>query len=313
MNFRNILIFSFILAMPLMASGQNKRGYYGVDQSSMVTGLRVDGESYKSVEVDAFGAKEQYKLTSWSGNVAKCTIHSPVDWIKAALAEDGTLVVSIDANTSGQPRTALLGVRYEDESVEISFKQNSPMMSEGWNDKLEVLRKNVMINFGDETYKGELVGVHRNGIGAYHWDTSGIWYIGGWKDDERHGKGIFIVPEGYEVPGYSGCRIQVCEYDMGVRDGYVACYEDSGANLFLGKIERNTLQGSYPADPKDEHVRFDYLHRSNGWYLGETKDGKPEGYGIFIYENGNAWVGEWESGEKTGEGTMIELDGDGLQ
>lgn len=44
-------------------------------------------------------------------------------------------------------------------------------------------------------------------------------------------------------------------------------------------------------------------------YLGETKDGKRSGYGIYLWENGSIWVGNWSEGERNGYGIYISLEG----
>tara|TARA_Y100000588_G_C13719369_1_gene696555 strand:+ start:151 stop:369 length:219 start_codon:yes stop_codon:yes gene_type:complete len=44
-------------------------------------------------------------------------------------------------------------------------------------------------------------------------------------------------------------------------------------------------------------------------YVGEWKDGMPQGYGTQTFDNGNKFVGEFEDGFLHGEGIFIDKDG----
>ena len=44
-------------------------------------------------------------------------------------------------------------------------------------------------------------------------------------------------------------------------------------------------------------------------YVGEIKNGKPEGDGIWTSHNGDSFSGEWKNGKEHGQGTMIWNDG----
>jgi hypothetical protein len=40
----------------------------------------------------------------------------------------------------------------------------------------------------------------------------------------------------------------------------------------------------------------------DGLYKGETKDGRPDGIGIWISNQGNKYIGEWINGRMNGMG-----------
>ena len=44
-------------------------------------------------------------------------------------------------------------------------------------------------------------------------------------------------------------------------------------------------------------------------YVGEIKNGKPNGLGTYDYSNGDRYEGEWRSGRRTGNGTDSYQDG----
>lgn len=47
----------------------------------------------------------------------------------------------------------------------------------------------------------------------------------------------------------------------------------------------------------------------NGVYEGETKAGKPHGYGVCHYSDGSVYEGDWLAGVRFGEGTIVYEDG----
>jgi hypothetical protein len=46
-----------------------------------------------------------------------------------------------------------------------------------------------------------------------------------------------------------------------------------------------------------------------GRYVGEWKDGKCHGHGIYKFENGDTYEGEWENDKRHGHGIMTYADG----
>jgi hypothetical protein len=47
----------------------------------------------------------------------------------------------------------------------------------------------------------------------------------------------------------------------------------------------------------------------NGWYKGEINQGHLEGYGIFVFENGEEYEGEWVNNRMSGRGKYFYRDG----
>jgi len=55
-----------------------------------------------------------------------------------------------------------------------------------------------------------------------------------------------------------------------------------------------------------------YKSGDEGWdskYVGEIKNGKPNGKGTKTYNNGNKYVGEVKKGKRWGQGTLTWSDG----
>ena len=44
-------------------------------------------------------------------------------------------------------------------------------------------------------------------------------------------------------------------------------------------------------------------------YIGDVKNGKPNGFGIMIFPNGNKYIGGWKKGRWNGQGTFTTSNG----
>ena len=50
-------------------------------------------------------------------------------------------------------------------------------------------------------------------------------------------------------------------------------------------------------------------HPVVGKYIGEWKDGKQSGQGTMFFSNGEKYIGEWKDGKQNGQGTFTSPDG----
>ena len=61
---------------------------------------------------------------------------------------------------------------------------------------------------------------------------------------------------------------------------------------------------------KYKSYKFECIEYDNGnKYVGETKDGKRHGYGIFLWTDGSSWYGRWEDGSRAGRGIYFPYSG----
>jgi len=51
-------------------------------------------------------------------------------------------------------------------------------------------------------------------------------------------------------------------------------------------------------------------YKNGDVYIGNIKNGKPEGEGVIKYKNGSMYMGDWKNGERDGEGTMRYISGE---
>ena len=137
-------------------------------------------------------------------------------------------------------------------------------------------------SFGDDCIEGDCV----NGKGTMVYAT-GHQFTGGFKDGERHGDGVLLMPGGRKIVGvWENNEIREGTYTQ--PDG--TTYE--GQWMFRERNGQGTL--TFPDGRK---------------YIGEFKSGLRHGQGTMIYPDGRKYVGEFIYGERAGSGTMTYADG----
>lgn len=55
--------------------------------------------------------------------------------------------------------------------------------------------------------------------------------------------------------------------------------------------------------------KFEKLYLEIGFYIGETYNSCPDGWGVLFSKDGFVWYGKWNKGEKNGIGFMSDFDG----
>ncbi len=64
------------------------------------------------------------------------------------------------------------------------------------------------------------------------------------------------------------------------------------------------------AQPKSSVPDSDKVTYHGGTYVGNLKDGKPDGLGTLTYNDGRKYVGQWKDGKENGQGTYTWPEGD---
>ncbi len=129
-------------------------------------------------------------------------------------------------------------------------------------------------------------------------------YVGGWKDGKRHGEGTYTWSDGSKYVGewkdYQ--RWNGTEYD---KDGKIIEKFVNGESIkTIVVVEKKEIGVLYSGDIYDLLSRWSKNgdEKEDGKYVGEIKNGKPDGQGTFTWGN-NKYVGEWKIGKRHGEGT----------
>jgi hypothetical protein len=95
----------------------------------------------------------------------------------------------------------------------------------------------------------------------------------------------------------------------GDKSGKGTCYDATGKLIYLGDFANDNPTGTYPTTGYDSW-KFEIISYSDGGkYIGETKDVKRHGYGIYLWNSGEMWYGYWKDGLRNGYGIYIALDG----
>jgi hypothetical protein len=147
---------------------------------------------------------------------------------------------------------------------------------------------------------------HGQGTVTYH---SGNKYSGEWKDGVPVGKGTFTYPDGTKYVGglKKGKRWNGIEY---FKNGNIIGKYVNGVFKVVSQVEKRQKGVFYVG------VLFNRSLVSGGmdWvedgddkkdlkYVGEIKNGLPNGQGRLTHHNLNQWLGEFKDGELNGQGT----------
>ena len=74
--------------------------------------------------------------------------------------------------------------------------------------------------------------------------------------------------------------------------------------------EMEILLKKYPVNKNENDKKWVYVKSNDSRYLGQinTKNGNLEGKGIFIWNNGMKYIGNWKEGNMNGEGALYDKD-----
>lgn len=143
-----------------------------------------------------------------------------------------------------------------------------------------------------------------NGYGVYVFN-SGNRYEGNWKNDDYHGQGTFIFANGGRYVGefkdskYNG-KGTFFYTDGTKKEGF---WQD---NDYMGSDYKNSgcISGNC------ENGFGTYLFETGDKYVGGFKNGNYSGDGTYYFaSSGNKYVGEWENNKYNGKGTLYYADG----
>jgi hypothetical protein len=173
--------------------------------------------------------------------------------------------------------------------------------------------------------------------------SSGNKYVGQWESDQPNGKGVFSfksgeVYEGDFVSGkfsgqgtmsYPNGEKYIGAWKDNLRDGKGKLYPTNGS-VVVGKWERGKQVGAEKEQDKSSSAgqvqvpesklpdcNTGYCRSGQGVYtygdgskwIGDFKDGQPEGNGTLSYVNADKYVGRWEKNAPHGEGIMYYKNG----
>ena len=176
-----------------------------------------------------------------------------------------------------------------------------------WRDMLkQAISANPRHTWDDgDRYKGQDMS---NGMGAYLWGNGGM-YFGDLREKNRNGYGIDIAPDGNDIVNCPGCKYYAGNWANGEKNGVGACYDAAGKMLYIGEFKDGRPAHAYPSTGDNAAYRFEILNYDGGKYIGETFNGRRDGYGVYIWKTGDFWFGGWKDGARSGAGLYIYNNG----
>ena len=185
-------------------------------------------------------------------------------------------------------------------------KKESVAYKEKRNNSESIVRRTINYTDGRK-YVGGLKDAKPNGYGVLTY-PDGAKYEGGWKDGEEHGNAKLTVPNGSYYVGefFNGKIFNGKTYDINGNlihkfvNGKEVQVSKNGV-LFNRKVNGNW--GWYKNGNENSH----------GKYVGEIKNAKPNGQGIYIHPAGFKYEGEYKDGDMHGTGKLTYDDGEMYQ
>lgn len=117
----------------------------------------------------------------------------------------------------------------------------------------------------------------------------GVVYTGEWnKQNERHGRGTQVWPDGSKYEGY-------WQHDKSTGLGR------------LTHMDGDVYTGEWKDDQASGHGT--YSHSDGATYEGQWKDDKQHGYGVERWPDGAQYSGNYINGKKQGKGKFLWSDG----
>jgi regulator of sirC expression with transglutaminase-like and TPR domain len=175
----------------------------------------------------------------------------------------------------------------------------------------EMLRRaictNPTNNWGNAIQKGQWTNGSNMSACIY---PAGDMYLGNFWGNKKHGYGINIVPDGYQINNCPGAKYYVGYWSNDEKSGNGTCYNASGTLIYNGEFRNDRPTGIYPTMDNYASYKFQTLNTIGAdKYIGQTYNGERHGYGIYAWLSGDIWIGNWKDGARAGQGIDIASNG----
>lgn len=150
-------------------------------------------------------------------------------------------------------------------------------------------------------YTGQFQNGTRNGYGQYEFGNKDV-YVGDWQNNERHGYGVYNYNDRSGYKSYSG------EWVAGQRSGLgIMHYDDNSITPRFGIWKENNFLYKYEnlgCLEGDCYEKYGiYVWNDGTRYEGNFKNGKRDGEGLYYYLGGAKYIGSQSKGNRHGWGT----------
>ena len=194
----------------------------------------------------------------------------------------------------------------KDNNLEICKNQNLKFRNKSENkiiNKLKIEKNEINYisnkkNFKDGLYEGIIINGKREIKGIMKYKNGSI-YEGQWKNDKRHGRGLYTT-QNYNNPNVKGILYEG-EFNNDKIEGYGIGKYSSG-DKYEGEWKNNKQYG-----------RGTLNYVGGGKYIGEWINGKLNGDGIYYLKNGERFEGKFMDNKYNGYGKYYYQNGDYLE
>jgi hypothetical protein len=169
------------------------------------------------------------------------------------------------------------------------FPSGDYYTGEWFNDKAK--GKGRYIFTSGEEYSGDFDDGKFHGYGIYRYLNNDS-YEGYWIENKRHGEGKLVSAQGKIQYG-------IWENDILVKNSEISSSDKVIAKTQAGNINRNCLTNNCQSG-----LGY-YIYKDGSKWVGEFKNGKPDGSGTCFYANGNKYEGLWTNNVPNGYGMMF--------
>jgi len=170
----------------------------------------------------------------------------------------------------------------------------APQDNASWVDMFKKAFEGTSNNTYCHTKDGKKVGV-----GAVYRDN--YIYLGGFDNDKRTGKGVYIwLADGKFQGAYVGQFVQGLSHGEGTR------YDKDGKLTYYGAWDHDKQVGGEKSFTASDQYYFKMIrYKSGSVYVGEIDNGVRNGQGMYIWPNGDFWYGTWQVNQRHGYGIQV--------
>lgn len=182
-----------------------------------------------------------------------------------------------------------------------------------WTERLKAVTDNIGLSYEDG---GVHIGDTMNGFCVHTWGQGSkmILYMGDMKNMVMEGFGMYmVIDEDMEVVNCPGGWVYVGEWKNGqMHDNRGEIYDRTGKQIYAGKFRKDKPKNGYPSAWNYPSYSFRVVNTDGDKYIGQVHEGNDvverSGYGIYIWEDGDAWFGSWYNNLPT-HGIFVRRDG----
>ncbi len=159
-----------------------------------------------------------------------------------------------------------------------------------------------------ERYEGEFKFGKFDGVGTMYYPDK-AYYTGGWRENRKNGRGRMVYPDGRSVDGLwvdgkmqSALAPTATPAASGGSGAATTPTQSSASSNNSARNNVANLRNCNTTFCRSGTGYYDYPDGSR--WIGEFKNGVPQGKGICFYASGDRYEGQWANGAPNGTGIL---------